>query len=98
MKPAIQFLELLVHNPENIFKEYIVREENRRKGLKTIKSYCTTNNADNSGDCVDIFDIEDDNNQHVTKSKKRTVRKKKSDTLKDKNDVDVFDDDFMLSV
>lgn len=37
MKPAIQFLELLIENPQNIFKEYITREQNRRKGIKPIK-------------------------------------------------------------
>jgi DNA polymerase elongation subunit (family B) len=30
MKPAIQFLELIIEKPEDIFNEYIVREQNRR--------------------------------------------------------------------
>jgi len=38
MKPAIQFLELLIENPQDIFDEYILRETNRRKGIVPIKS------------------------------------------------------------
>ena len=41
-KPAIQFLELIVENPEQIFKEYIIREENRKKGVAPIVSYFNT--------------------------------------------------------
>jgi DNA polymerase elongation subunit (family B) len=33
-KPAIQFLELVMKNPDIIFKKYIQFEENRRKGYK----------------------------------------------------------------
>lgn len=39
MKPAIQFLELVVQNPEKIFEHYIMREMNRRKGVRPITSY-----------------------------------------------------------
>ncbi len=34
MKPSVQFLRLLVKNPEKIFREYITMEENRRKGKR----------------------------------------------------------------
>jgi DNA polymerase elongation subunit (family B) len=46
MKPAIQFLELIVYNPETIFKMYIIREENRKSGINPIMKYfnnCSTN-------------------------------------------------------
>jgi DNA polymerase elongation subunit (family B) len=39
MKPALQFLELFIHNPEQIFKNYIIREENRRKSMMPITYY-----------------------------------------------------------
>ena len=39
MKPANQFLEKVVKNPESIFEAYITRELNRRSGKKPIKSY-----------------------------------------------------------
>jgi DNA polymerase elongation subunit (family B) len=39
MKPAIQFLELFVENPNAIFDEYMIREKNRRKGKKPAAFY-----------------------------------------------------------
>ena len=39
MKPCLQFLELIVENPEDIFKEYIIKEQNRQKGTMPINSY-----------------------------------------------------------
>ena len=51
MKPAMQFLELIAENPNDIFKMYIIREENRRSGTDPIMKYCssllTNNNTDN---------------------------------------------------
>jgi hypothetical protein len=38
-KPAVQFLEHVVKNPEKIFENYITREENRRKGKRPIQSF-----------------------------------------------------------
>jgi DNA polymerase elongation subunit (family B) len=46
MKPAMQFLELIVEKPENIFEQYIIREENRKSGMEPIMKYfqdCPTN-------------------------------------------------------
>lgn len=90
MKPAIQFLELLIHNPEKLFKEYIVREENRRKGLKTIKSYC--NKVDeNCGDI--IFDDIDNMNPviNITETKKNKNKKKLS-SIRIDNTMNISDD------
>lgn len=39
MKPAIQFLNLVVDKPEKIFQEFINREINRRKGTRPISYY-----------------------------------------------------------
>lgn len=40
MKPSIQFLELIMKNPETvIFKNYLIREENRRAGIDPIMKY-----------------------------------------------------------
>jgi DNA polymerase elongation subunit (family B) len=39
MKPCIQFLELIVENADKIFKDYIVREENRKLGKAPIRYY-----------------------------------------------------------
>jgi DNA polymerase elongation subunit (family B) len=37
MKPCIQFLELIVENPELIFNEYIIKETNRKMGKMPIR-------------------------------------------------------------
>jgi hypothetical protein len=39
MKPAVQFLEHVVKNPQRIFDDYILRETNRRKGIKPMNYY-----------------------------------------------------------
>jgi DNA polymerase elongation subunit (family B) len=39
MKPSLQFLELIAENPEDIFKSYIIREENRKNGLVPIMKF-----------------------------------------------------------
>lgn len=39
MKPAIQFLELVAKNPDAIFNNYIIREENRKAGIDPIMKY-----------------------------------------------------------
>lgn len=39
MKPAIQFLELIVDNPADIFKQCIIREMNRRTGKRPLSYY-----------------------------------------------------------
>lgn len=44
MKPTLQFLELLVENPEKIFNEYIIREENIRKGVLPIEYFIKHDN------------------------------------------------------
>jgi DNA polymerase elongation subunit (family B) len=48
MKPSIQFLELLVENPSEIFDEFIIREHNRRKGIKPINYYFNEQNKNNN--------------------------------------------------
>jgi hypothetical protein len=39
MKPACQFLELAIDEPEKIFNFYIIKEINRRLGKKNILNY-----------------------------------------------------------
>jgi DNA polymerase elongation subunit (family B) len=47
MKPCVQFLELLVDNPENIFKHYTNIQENINKGLKPVNYYIKNINKEN---------------------------------------------------
>lgn len=54
MKPATQFLELIVENPDKIFDEYIIKEENRKKGMMPIEYY-TRHNATEHVVAFDTF-------------------------------------------
>lgn len=74
MKPCIQFLELIVDNPEKIFENYIIREENRKKGKVPIRYYLQGNTID-----TDEFNkMLDENEEPIVKSKvKSKVKQKK---------------------
>ena len=50
MKPSIQFLELLVENPTEIFEDFITRECNRRRGIKPINFYFNQSKQINNDD------------------------------------------------
>ena len=49
MKPSLQFLELIAHNPNKIFENYINKEINRRKNVSSIFDYVIDKN-DNTSD------------------------------------------------
>jgi DNA polymerase elongation subunit (family B) len=74
MKPCVQFLELIVENPDKIFKDFIVREENRKNGKAPIRYYMQGEQIS-----VDKFSNILDNNlddlSKVEKPKKRIVKK-----------------------
>jgi hypothetical protein len=50
MKPSIQFLELIAHNPEKLFQNYINKEINRRKNVSSIMDYVCDDNLDDNLD------------------------------------------------
>lgn len=83
MKPAIQFLELLIEKPEQLFEFYMVQEINRLAGLKPLTYYCKDNyvTADNAEDFFsDVADSDKiDSEIEIKKKKKTAVRKKKED-------------------
>lgn len=66
MKPCLQFLELVIENPEDIFKEYIFKEENRKKGIAPIGYYANIDNEKNSScsenDSSSSDDLSEENN------------------------------------
>jgi DNA polymerase elongation subunit (family B) len=85
MKPTMQFLDLIMEDPNKIFDEYIVREQNRRKKQLPLSYYF------GNKDTTSIVQIEDNdkanNNDLDTmineykpeiKQKKKITRKKKS--------------------
>jgi len=43
MKPSVQFLEHVIESPTKMFEDHILREENRRKGLRPISSFFESN-------------------------------------------------------
>lgn len=86
MKPSLQFLELIAHNPEDIFKEYIVKEQNRQKGVMPICAVIENYNSGDLSDTYDGYDIYDDNNfsdsDSCVKHTKKTNTVKKTKTIK----------------
>jgi len=47
-KPALKFLDLIIDNAENIFNEYIIKEENRKKCMMPIVAYHENNHDKNN--------------------------------------------------
>lgn len=58
MKPSVQFLEHVVKNPKKIFDDYILREVNRRKGVKPMNYYFGENGINKGDKEFDIDTIE----------------------------------------
>ena len=92
MKPSIQFLTLLIENPERIFKHFIIMEENRISGKRPVEYYFNnTNNDDNNdnnnskGINCDIDDPDDDLILYDLKNKKKLDYKPKNSKAIKKN-------------
>ncbi|AYV84229.1 MAG: DNA polymerase family B elongation subunit [Hyperionvirus sp.] len=77
--PATQFLALIISNPEDIFKGYVMREENRRIGRKPIKSYFSKSDSDDDDITTDplVLDAEEMNEQTDYAPKKKKLQRKK---------------------
>ena len=77
----------IIKNPRSIFEEYIMREENRRSGKKTIKYYFTSaeNNVDgldsNDENVLDINEPIDIDIEPV--KKKRQIKRKPKRNISD---------------
>jgi hypothetical protein len=91
MKPAIQILETMIHNPQIIFDSYINRELNRRSGKKPINFYFNnTNNDDGDYNKKTIFDCHSENvlEKHpINTTIKQTVKKNPKKISVKKNSV-----------
>ena len=72
MKPAIQFLELIVDKPDKIFREYIIKEENRKAGKLPITYY-----LDNEENGIDFDDFANEINKQCSEIKKLETEEKK---------------------
>lgn len=106
MKPAIQFLDLIVNNPEKIFNEYIVKEENRKHGKMPINYYFQGADNISFDEFSDILDREsiklnannanNANKKHVTQvNKKHVVQVDKNKKQIDKNKIEDLKYDFI---
>lgn len=91
-KPATQFLEQIIENPQNIFKKYIMREKNRRSGKKPIISYFT--NRDNTEYIDDGINNDNilDLNAEIVHENIKPVKRKRQNKRKIKNISDNTDE------
>jgi hypothetical protein len=96
MKPCIQFLELIVENPDRIFKDYIIREENRKAGKAPIAYFFQGDNKISTDEFTNMLDtdykmIEQKKPKKVIKRIIKTVKVKK--VKKENKEEDLFNVD-----
>ncbi len=66
MNPSIQFLELIAHNPEKLFENYINKEINRRKNVSSIMDYV----------CENLENLENPEESETSNKPKKSVKSK----------------------
>jgi DNA polymerase elongation subunit (family B) len=86
MKPSIQFLELIVDKPDKIFKEYIIKEENRKAGKMPIGYYMQgdENNDDEKVDFEMFANMIDKEVKQVKKTSNKSIKSNDSEEKKTK--------------
>lgn len=74
MKPAIQFLELVAENPQDLFNDYIIREQNKQKKMIPIEFYFEEQNKGiEKEDKIDLLNIEPLSNNFKKSKVKRKI-------------------------
>jgi DNA polymerase elongation subunit (family B) len=73
MKPALKFLDLITTNAHGLFKEYIIREENRKNNILPIMYYA---NGNIENDVEKFINDNVDKTLSIKKTKKKTIKKK----------------------
>ena len=76
MKPSLKFLDLIIENAENVFREYIIKEENRKRCMMPITYYANGEIDDGGKDFDDIEDFIDKSTTKGPKKEKKTKIKK----------------------
>lgn len=97
MKPAIQFLELIVDKPDKIFNEYIIREENRKAGKLPVGYYLEGCADEPKIDFDEFANIINKECEKVKKIDYQPIKKQvKTKIIKRNNSVDlsILDNDF----
>lgn len=100
MKPAIQFLELIVEKPNLIFNEYIIREENRKSGKLPIGYYLEGEPGETKIDFDEFANIINTECSKIINNidikPKKTVKKVIKRIIKKPiNNLNILDDDFL---
>jgi hypothetical protein len=85
MKPAIQFLEKLVRNPEKIFDIFITREINKRMGKRPIKVFFKDHNDEDNTGISCHNDVPDSNISSIKIKRTKKIRKRKATISKKYN-------------
>ncbi len=84
MKPCIQFLELIVEKADRIFTDYIIREENRKKGKAPIGYYFQGDNTISTDLFTDLLDKDFKIKDSVQDTKKSSNKDSAPKTVKKK--------------
>ena len=82
MKPALQFLELLCENPDDIFHQYIIRETHRKNGQTPIMKLLqdcgrNMNSMEVNFGGKSLLDMMNTERQEIVQMKERTKAKKR---------------------
>ena len=81
MKPCLKFLELIAENPEDIFKEFIIKEQNRKAQTMPICYYIQPKKNDTLVDPDENFEFVDFGEFYdVDSESKKPKRKNKSNS------------------
>jgi DNA polymerase elongation subunit (family B) len=84
MKPALQFLELLCENPDDIFHQYIIRETHRKNGQTPIMQHFQDCGRDMNSMAVNfggksLLEMMSVEKEEITKMKSKSKSRKKRD-------------------
>lgn len=83
MKPCLKFLDLIIEDAENIFREFIIKEENRKNCMMPIAYYATKSDKSSEKKSTHEFDHFDTMiGQSSTLSPKKVGSKSKSGSRK----------------
>ena len=94
MKPALQFFDLVLDKPEEIFLNYIYKEQNRRKGMKEITHFFKPKNKKNKLDMDLDNEVNYMSNENMSDDEPLTLFDMNEDYSDDENvPENIFDDD-----
>jgi DNA polymerase elongation subunit (family B) len=91
MKPALKFLDLITTNSGDLFKDYIMREENRRHNIYPVSHYANTGEE---CDSEEVFENINATTSKKIKKTKQIVKKKINVSNKKKSNLVVNSLDF----